>query len=114
MKNTKKKNYKEKVARALAYIKQNKKVEVEIPDIVSHLRNLFGMENTEIKIVRIDMEDLLNGNIFDIINQQSPYSEYEEKIVYSADNILDKITIHGIDSLTSGEKEFLDNHAKSL
>jgi hypothetical protein len=39
--------------------------------------------------------------------------DYEEDIDYDLDTILDKISEHGIDSLTKGEKDFLDNQSKS-
>ena len=40
-------------------------------------------------------------------------SEDEEDIDYELDDILDKIGEHGIDSLTKGEKNFLDSQSKS-
>lgn len=38
--------------------------------------------------------------------------EEEEKMDYELDDILDKISSKGIDSLTKGEKNFLDNQSK--
>ena len=66
-------------------------------------------------MVRIDLNDLMNGNvnIFDILNQQSPYSEYIEKS-YSPDTLFDKISEYGINSLTKEEKDFLDEYSKTL
>lgn len=67
----------------------------------------------------------MNSNIYDneeynIYNSYSDVDVYgldsyleEECIDYELDNILDKISESGVDSLTRGEKEFLDNQSKS-
>jgi len=80
---------------------------------------------TEITKYKMLYEYQVHGNI-DVLNS---IPEFDESIAtlevvkneleyptdsYDIDDILDKISDHGMDSLTDGEKEFLKNHSKNL
>jgi hypothetical protein len=80
---------------------------------------------TEVTKYKMFYEYQLHGNV-DVLNS---IPEFDESIAtleivkneleptidnYDIDDILDKISDHGMDSLTDGEKEFLKNHSKNL
>jgi len=74
----------------------DKSVESKVGDDFKHISELF---------------DNLKGDM-EIVFKFPNNSSNQDPIIYSIDDILDKINEFGIDSLTKEEKEFLDEQSK--
>jgi hypothetical protein len=83
----------------------------EISDVI----NVFGLVLSKSEFERtfkIKFEDFekFKESLFDTSNSE-PISEETDQKYYDVDEILDKISTHGLDSLTSEERLFLDNYS---
>ena len=65
--------------------------------------------------VELEKKDMKNFNIdlfFPIFDPNSIFNKEKEEIEPTTDEILDKISQNGIESLTEKEKQILDNYGK--